>query len=262
MRTRNLVTVLIVTSVLAGAVVWIGLGESLTFDPSEYYILSIGEVPVDIDGLVQAATTEEYTIIEYDGDTFVARVGDRISTESIETLLSSDRLLIVDADRFLLRTVEESSTYTVRPSATGLKLLFSPAAEQSLDAFADILEKLQEFGIIGSEVQLEFEAYAKDAVKGPAPPAEAMIESDLYWLTVAEDWHAFAASKGLSLVGLRVEVVVEKLPGEEIPAEYADYVSSESESLARLLLPIDRLVELACSENVGLLRQAYEPVAP
>jgi len=262
MKTRNLVAALIVTSVLAGASVLLGVGESLTFSPSEYYILSLGGVSVDVAGLTQAAEAEGFTLIEYQGNTAVARIGDQPTTESVDSLLTRSQLLIVDGDRFLLRVAGQTSSYTVRPSADGLDLVFSPTAEQTLDDVVAILLDLQGLGIIGNEVDLGFEAYAKDAQKGPAPPAGAMIESDLYWLTVAEDWHAFAGAKGLNLVGLRVEIVAEKLPGSEIPTEFASYVTGESDSLARLLLPIERLVELATSGDVGLLRQAYEPVAP
>jgi len=262
MRAKKLAVALVITSTLAVAAVWLSVGESLVFDPSEYYVLSLGGAPIDIAGLRLAAQTDGFTIVDYAGDTFVASVGELPTADPLDLLLASDRLLVVDGDRFLLRVRGEPSTYTVRPSAAGLELVFSPAIVQEFDDVVAVLLDLQRFGIIGNEVDLGFSAYTKNALKGPAPPAGAMIESDLYGLTVAEDWHAFAAFKGLSVVGLRVDVVAEKLPGIALPSNVLAYVASESESLARLLLPIEQLVPLSLSGSVGLLRQAYEPVAP
>lgn len=262
MRVRNVVVALVVSSILVGAVVWLTAGDTLPFKQTEYYIFPLGGTLIDLESLSASAKADEYTVIRYDGNSVVAYAGESLATEPVDVLLASGRLLIVDAGRFLLRVSGEAVTYAVRPSSVGLELVFSPHEDLSIDAVVAVLQDLQQLGIIGDEVDFGFQSFAKDDLKGPAPPAGARIESDLYWLAVAEDWHAFAAFKSLTLVGLRVEVVAEKLPGSGIPVEYAGYVTSESESLARLLLPIDQLVSLATSGSVGLVRQAYEPVAP
>ena len=263
MRTKNLVVALVVASILAGAAVWLGTGEALSFSPSNYYVFPLGGGLVDTESLSLTAQTEGYAVVRYDGSSVVAYTGDQLSTQPVDVILASDRLLVVDGTRSLLRVSGESFTYAVRPSSVGLELVFSPYEEQTLDGVFSVLVALEQLGIIGTEADVGFfDTFEKDTLKGPPTPAGARIESDLFGLTVAEDWHAFAAAKGLSLVGLRVEVVVELLPGNSIPAEYAGFVASESESLARLLLPIDQLVRLATSEGIGLVRQAYQPVAP
>lgn len=263
MRTKNLVVALVVSSILAGAVVWLGIGEALSYSQSNYYVFPLEGTLVDIESLSHAAQAEGYVVVQYDGNSVVAYAGDQLSTQPVDVLLASDRLLVADGTRFLLRVVGEAFTYAVRPSSVGLELVFSPHEEQAMEGVFSVLIALEQLGVIGSEADFGFfETFLKDALKGHPAPAGARIESDLFGLMIAEDWHTFAAAKGISLVGLRVEVVVELLPGSSIPTEYAAYVTSESESLAGLLLPIDQLVSLATSEGVGLVRQAYQPIAP
>jgi len=263
MRTKNLVVALVVSSILAGAAVWLGTGEALSFSQDNYYVFPLGGTSVDVESLSLAAQAEGYVVVRYDGNSVAAYAGDQISIEPVDALLASDQLLVVDGGRFLLRVAGEAFTYAVRPSSLGLELVLSPHEAQTMEGVFSVLVALEQLGVIGTEADFGFfETFQRDALKGPPAPAGARIESDLFGLTVAEDWHAFAAAKGLSLVGLRVEAVVELLPGNSIPAEYADYVTSESESLVRLLLPIGQLVSLATSESVGLVRQAYQPTAP
>lgn len=262
MRLTRVAAALAVSAMIATLAVLLTVGEAVSFSQSNYYIFPLGGTSVDLESLVQTAQAQGYAVIRYDGSSVLAYQGAELATAPIETLLAGDRLLIVDGSRFLLRASGESSTYAVRPSSDGLELVFSPHEDQGLDGVLSALVDLEGLGVISSEVDFGFRAFARESLKGPVPPTGARTDSDLYWLTVAEDWHAFAAVKGLSLVGLRVDVVVEFLPGSALPAEYAEYVSSESASLAELLLPIDLLVELASSEGVGFVRQPYEPVIP
>lgn len=131
------------------------------------------------------------------------------------------------------------------------------------DALTSVIAELQAFGLFVTEFNLlDDSGFPKDALKGPAPPQGARMDSDLYWLTVAEDWFAFAAQKALSLTGLRVEVFAETFPTEQVPAEFGEYVVDETEQGAKLLLPVDRLVALASSDSIGYVRQLYRPAVP
>jgi len=56
--------------------------------------------------------------------------------------------------------------------------------------------------------------------------------------------------------------VAEKLPGAALASTFSTYVTEETESLARLLLPIERLIALADSASVGYVRTAYQPAVP
>jgi len=262
MRPKKLIVVLVASSLLIGTAVWMGTGEEVQFKQTDYYIFSLGEAAVDLEALSGVVEAEGYTVIRYEGDDVEARVGGLPATDPVDALLARDRLLVIDSSRFLLRVVGESYAYAVRPGPSGLELVFSPRTDQAMDAVLSVLLDLQRLGAIGGEVDFAFRSFAKGALKGPEPPAGARIESDLYWLTVAEDWHVFAAVHGLSLVGLRVEVAAELLPEADLPEAFAGYVVGESASLVRLDLPIDLLISLASSEGVSLVRKPYEPVAP
>ena len=262
MRARRLAISIVVLTLLVGTVAWLSTGQALSFNQANYYVFPLGGPVVDVELLFQTARAEGYAVVQYDDTSVVAYEGEQLATETIDGLLASSRLLIIDGDRFLLRASTDTSTFAVRPNSSGLELMFSPQEDQAMDGVISVLLELERLGILSEEVDFGFKEFAKDSLKGPAPPAGTRVESDLFGLTVAEDWHAFAATKGLSLVGLRVEVVAELLPGSELPVEYANYVNSESESLVGLLLPVDQLIALATSESIGLLRKPYAPVAP
>jgi len=262
MKARRLAASIAVLILLVGTVAWLSTGQALSFHQANYYVFSLGGPAVDVESLFRTAQAEGYAVVRYDSTGVTAYEGDQLATETLDDLLASSRLIIIDGGRFLLRASTETSTFAVRPNSSGLELVFSPQEDQAMDGVVSVLLELERMGILSEEVDFGFQEFARDDPKGPAPPASARMESDLFGLTVAEDWHAFASAKGLSLVGLRVEVVAELLPGSELPAEYADYVNSESETLVGLLLPVDQLVPLASSQSIGLLRKPYEPVAP
>ncbi len=69
-------------------------------------------------------------------------------------------------------------------------------------------------------------------------------------------------AKGFAFLGLDIEVVAEKLPGETSPAAFSAYVVSESSEVAELILPIEQLEALAQSNAVGVVRLPYVPAAP
>jgi hypothetical protein len=262
MRPKRLIAVLVASSLLLGTAAWLGTGEEMQFDQTNYYIFALGGAAANLESLSAAVEADGYTVVRYEGEGAVTGVGGLPATEPIDSLLARDRLLVIDSSRFLLRVVGEEHAYAVRSGPNGLELVFSPRTDQAMDAVLLVLLDLQRLGAIGGEVDFAFRSFAKNALKGPVPPAGARIESDLYWLTVAEDWHAFAAVHGLTLVGLRVEAAAELVPGAELDGAFSPYVASQSESVVRLDLPIDLLVSLASSDGVSLVRKPYEPVAP
>jgi len=257
MRMRTLKLALIAASTLVVAGAWLGSAEDLPFAPSNYYVFSLGPAVADLTALAQTADAEGYTVVRYGEDGSIAA-----SDGSATIDAAAERLLAIDSGRFLLRVVGESFTYAVRSATSGIELVFSPATAMAMESVVSILLELQSLGAIGGEIDFAYRAYARDALKGPEPPVGARIESDLYWLTVAEDWQTFAAASGLTLVGLRVEVIAELLPEATVPERFAPYVTSASDSLARFHLPIDELIPLAWSGVVDLVRAPYEPVAP
>ena len=263
MKRQTFLLCLMAGVVLAIAAVAGALGQTSAFSASNYYIFALQGTATDVNALSAAVQSDGFTVVRYDEDVAsVYRSGELTSLTGAEAL-ASNRLLVLDGSRYLLRAEEADYTYTLRPASQGLELVLSPAVDMSYDALLQVLFELQELGLIGAEVDFAYpEGYVRDALKGPAPPAGLRIDSDLYGLMVAEDWFAFAGVKSISLVGLRVEVVAEVQPGALIPAQFFQYVVSESESLVELLLPIEQIAALAGSSEVALVRQAYQPVAP
>jgi hypothetical protein len=183
-----------------------------------------------------------------------------------QILLSADRLLVLDGDRFYLRSSSATLSYAIRPSGAGLELVVSPKASIDLvDALTPIFVELQDVGIEGIDVDLtDYRTVVRNPFKGPAEPQDlaAKLDYALYGLVVAEDWFTYASQKGLALLGLRIEVVVEKIPGASLPANFASLVISETADLASLILPVDEVASLARSAGVGYVRLPYVPVAP
>ena len=233
------------------------------FSSTHYYIFPLGEMSVDLSALTQTTQSAGYSVIQYEGDTAtVYREGEAVDVE-METALADEYVLLIDGSRFYLREIGETYTFTVRPSEIGYELVINPQQELSVnDTLASILMGLQQIGILGNEVNLEFASFAKADLKGPAAPEGVFIESTLYGLTVAEDWFAYAVVKGLTQLGLRVEIIAEKVPGGVLDIDFADYVVEETETLAKLLLPIDELLALAKSTSIGYVRIAYQPAVP
>lgn len=240
-----------------------GADVPTSFAATHYYILSLGEITVDLSVLIQTTQTAGYSVIQYDGDiASVHQAGEAVEID-VATVLTHELTLLIDGSRFHLREVGPTYTFTVRPAEVGYELVIDPQQELSVnDTLASILTTLHQLGILGSDVNLEFTSYAKADLKGPAAPAGARMESTLYGLTVANDWFAFATAERLTRVGLRVEVIAEKVPDGVLDVEFADYVVEETQTLVKLLLPIDELVALARSSAIGFVRIAYQPVVP
>ena len=255
--------ILLVLFVLALAFPLHGADAPTSFAATHYYILSLGEMAVDLSALSQTTQSAGHSVIQYDGDTASVISGGEAVDMDAATALADEYVLLIDGSRFYLREIGEAYTFTVRPAEVGYELVINPQQELSVnDTLASILMDLQQIGILGNEVDLEFASFAKADLKGPAAPAGVFIESTLYGLTVAEDWFSYAAAARLTQVGLRVEIIAEKVPGGVLDAEFVDYVVEETESLVKLLLPIDKLLALAKSSSIGYVRIAYQPAIP
>jgi len=260
---RRLTLALGAVSLLAFSLFLVGTGAAgndAGFLATNYYLISIGTVDVPIASLIQTAQSTGYTVIVRSGAEVTSYRGDQPTDEDEAVLLDCDRLLYVDNGLYLLRVRGDDYDYTVRPGRDGTyTLVIVPHRDLPLDTLTDVLAALQGMGVIGSEADMEFTAYPQQAEKSPAPPAGAAIDSRLYAVEIAPDWFSAAAAAGLTRVGLRVEVVAEKLPGGTIPEDFREYIETETDSLAKLLLPISRLVELAQSPGIGYLRPPYRP---
>jgi hypothetical protein len=257
LRGLGVVAAVLVAALLFGATAVAQGGMLLKTD---YYLLSIGTIDLPMPSLVQSAQGQGFAVIVRDGGTMSAYRGTRATQESEDALLGADSLLYVDGATFLLRVKGQTIDYTVRPGESGYALVLDPHEDLPLaQTVGTILGALQQLGIVGSEVDMTFTSFAKGLEKDPEPPAGVAIDSGLYALCVAPDWFATAKAKGFTRVGLRVEVVAEKLPGASLPEAYSPYVESETDALAKVLLPIEKLVDLAQSSGVGYVRPPYQP---
>jgi hypothetical protein len=261
--TRLRTPLLSVLFALALALPLCGADVPTNFLATHYYILSLGGMSIDLAGLTQTAQSAGYSIIRYDGATPTVTRGGQVVDVPVQTALFDESTLMIDGDFFHLRHLGDTYAFTVRPSEIGYELVVNPSQDQPFgDTLAAILTSLQQLGILGSEVNLDFASYAKADLKGPAAPEGVFIDSSLYGLTVAEDWFAYAELKGFTQVGLRVEVVAEKVPGGVLDPEFSAYVLEETEDLVKLLCPINELLTLAKSSAIGYVRTAYQPSIP
>jgi hypothetical protein len=242
-------------------------GSTVMLNPQAYYTFSVGYLAASAQTLSGTAAAGGLDVLIYSGDTVpVLHSTQTGSVDVQQMLLSSDRLLVVDGDRFYLRMAGALLSYELRPGCEGIELIVS--SRESIDlieALTQIMGELETVGIGGMDVDLGgYRTVVRNPFKGPAAPAEvaAKLDYTLYGLLVSEDWFVYAHEKGLALLGLRIEVVVEKTPGSDLPAAFAGNTVSETAELASLVVPVDRLVSLALSNGVGYVRLPYVPVVP
>lgn len=242
-------------------------GDAVTLDTQSYYAFAVEGLAVSIETLSASAVAGGYAVLAFSANTVAVIHGTDSSGDTVGTmLLSADRLLVLDSDRFYLRVHGANFSYAVRPADGGLELVVSPKAPLDLiEALTLVLVDLQDVGIGSMDVDLgSYRTVTRNPLKGPAEPQDlsATLDYALYGLVAAEDWFTYAAQKGIALLGLRLEVVVEKLPGAPLSAAFASNVVSETERFASLVVPVDQLVPLARSSGVGYVRLPYVPVAP
>lgn len=234
--------------------------QEAPFVPGSYYVISIGAVGAGTSELIQTGRDNGFVVIVQTASGVSAYRGSEASSEAESDLIDASSLLYVDGDRFLLHMSKPSFNYEVRPSATGYLIVLVPHQDLTADDLVNqILIPLQQMGIVGEEVDMEYKTFVLNPDKTPPPPAGVAIDSNLYDLATAPDWFAAANDKGINRTGLRVEIVAEKVPGGSVPETFQPYVVSETDTLAKLLLPIEDLVSLARSASIGYVRPPYQP---
>jgi len=255
-------TFLVVLSLLVSALALQGVGLQPEFETTSYYLLSMGALQPDLDNLADLARGMDLSVIVYEQEGASVTPG-TTAPHDLLLLQAADDVLIIDSERFHLRRAMEQLLFTVRPTEEGYELVINPLVDVAIgDALAVVLEELQGMGLLGSDVSLEYQAFSKGDLKGPAPPDGVPIDSTFYGLVIAENWFVHATVKGLRQTGLRVEAVAEKLPGQSLTTPFAEFIVEESDGLAKLLLPIDLLLPLARSSAVGYVRPPYQPSVP
>ena len=260
MRLKSSVVMALAVLALAQFASWT---QTTEFDPDSYYILSLGATDVDVDSLIQTAHASAFSVALFTGSAYEIYWGGMPIEVAFDEVLADPSVLVVDGDRFRLRVADAAYSYTVRPSESGYELVIAPAVRMPVvDTLQTILLSLQDLGIVGTDLSMEFRSYDRSSIKGPPPPEGVAIDSVLYDLVVAEDWFAEAAANAITMAGLRVEVVAEKVSDAQIPQGFALYVVSETETSAKLLMPIEQLVLLARSEGIGYVRLPYRPAVP
>lgn len=250
--------------ILAVALLPVGTwGETDDFKPNAYYILSLGPVSVDIDTLVETALGASVAVAQTTGLDYEIQDPESGTDPDFPTFLQQPETLVVDGDRFRLRMVSDEVTYTVRPASSGYDLVIIPTLAVPVSSTLEsIVASLCDLGIVGTELSLELRTYPRTGLKGPAPPTDTPIDSALYGLVVAENWFSEATKLGLTLVGLRVEVVAELGPGGSVPAAFSVYVVQQAEETLKLLMPIEQLVALARAEEIAYVRPPHRPAVP
>jgi len=260
MNPKNSVLAALVTVAFLQFASW---AQTAVFEPTSYYVFSLGPATVDVNSLIQTACASGFSAAIYTGSAYdVYREGTAVQTTSAD-LLGDPKSLVVDGARFHLRVADAAYTYTVRPGESGYDLVISPTTRVSMaDTLQTVLLSLQELGIVGTDLSMNLRSFDKSSIKGPPPPQGAAIDSALYDLMIAENWFAEADACGITMAGLRVEVVAEKTLGARIPERFAVYVVGETENAAKLLIPIEQLVLLARSGGIGYVRLPYQPTVP
>ncbi|HDL85151.1 MAG TPA: hypothetical protein ENH11_02285, partial [Candidatus Acetothermia bacterium] len=211
---------------LLGLAVSAGAEETL-FSPGNYYLISIGTVTSKVTSLVQTGQQKGFTVIGLGDDGSTAYRGTKKTQEPESDLIDAPSLLYVDGTRFLLRLRGEAFDYEVRPGEKGYDLVLIPHQNMTAsDLVSDVLTPLQQIGVVGAEVDMEYKTFILNPEKSEAPPAGVAIDSNLYNLMIAPDWLAAAKKMNLDRTGLRVIVVAEKVPAGAIPEQFKPYVVS------------------------------------
>ncbi|HIC95527.1 TPA: hypothetical protein EYP12_02735 [Candidatus Bipolaricaulota bacterium] len=172
--------------------------------------------------------------------------------------------LYLDSDLFLVRLDEEGYRMGIRRSAEvrgAYEVIFTPKREMPLQAIeTEALGWLQRLGIVQAQAQtasLEFAELVPQ--EKPRPPEGVRLDSLLYALTLAPDWHEFARARGFTLFGLRIKVIVELYDPQVLPQGYYLLVEARSQDLMRVQVPVSELIRLSSDPTVKFVRLPYEP---
>ena len=168
--------------------------------------------------------------------------------------------LYLDSALFLVRLDEELYRMVIRPSAElngSYEVVVSPKGSMDRSAVERAGQSwLQELGIVQT-APLEFVELAPQ--EKPQVPAGVRLDSLLYALAIAPDWHNFARARGISLLGLRIRVIVELVNPQVVPQGYHLLEEARAQELMRVLVPVSELIRLARDPAVKFIRLPYEP---
>ena len=241
-----------------------GVGEGSLLLPSLYYLFPAEGLQANAQTLSQTAQSAGFAVVLFSDGSATTLRGAEPTTQSFSSLLAENHVLAVDGERFVLHSEVAGVAYSLRPAAGGTELVISPTQEiPIIEALAAVFDELQTLGILGLAIDLEaVQSFPVGSLKGPAVPMGVALDSALYDLVVAEDWFVYADAKGIVLSGLEIEIVAEKVAGATFPEAFVPYIVSETDRLAKLVLPLDQLVPLAKEGGVGYVRLPLQPVAP
>lgn len=182
--------------------------------------------------------------------------------ENEESLFGFPQLYLdyLDKGLFLVRLDEERYRLTIRPSAEaeGLyEVIVGPKLRlERAEVEQAALGWLQRLGIVQT-ASLEFAELVSQ--EKPRPPEGVKLDSLLYALAVAPDWHDFARERGIDLFGMRIKAIVELASSETVLQGYHLIEEARSEDLMRVLVPVSELVRLSSDPAVEFVRLPYEP---
>ncbi|MCR4404120.1 MAG: hypothetical protein NUW06_02305 [Candidatus Acetothermia bacterium] len=168
--------------------------------------------------------------------------------------------LYLDGELFLVRLDEDCYRLGIRPSPE-LRGAYEVIVRPKVNLDLTVIEQeaagwLQQLGIVQTP-SLQFVELAPP--EKPQPPAGARLESVLYALAIAADWHDFARERGISLFGLRIKVIVELVNPEVTPQGYHLLEEARAGELMRVQVPVSELVRLSTDPAVRFVRLPYEP---
>jgi len=174
--------------------------------------------------------------------------------------------LYVDAGLFLFRIDELKLFFNVRPlggsaaASKGYEIIVNPKTDVSAkEAEGIMVGKLLQLGVLESAIPLSFELLKTQ--DKPKPPEGLPLDSALFALTQAPDWHLFAARNNIELSGIRARVVIElNTPDSQLQSTLNVIVLSRSSSgLIRALVLIPELIEVAKDPAVKFVRLPSQP---
>lgn len=181
------------------------------------------------------------------------------TSENEENFFSFPQLYLDDG-LFLVRLDEPRYRLNIRPSAEQLgmyEVIVGPKAElKRTDAEQEALGWLQRLGI-AQTASLSFAELVPQ--EKPQPPEGLRLDSPLYALALAPDWHDYARVRGLSLFGMRIRVIVKLASPSIVPQGYHLIEEARSKNLMRVLVPVSELIRLASDPAARFVRLPYTP---
>jgi len=168
--------------------------------------------------------------------------------------------LYLDDGLFLVRLDEPRYRLDIRPSAeeAGMyELIVGPKAKlQRTQMEQEALRWLQRLGIVQT-ASLSFAELVPQ--EKPRPPEGVRLDSPLYALALAPDWHDYARARGIALFGLRIRVIVELASPDVALQGYHLIEEARSQHLMRVLVPVSELIRLASDPAARFVRLPYTP---